>query len=750
MTSDDTVFSSLLSGVHGRERRLERNIEKIDLLRAKKYGMEEKSRYGRIKYTYGGIVFIYDPVEGKEITTFPSNDGASDKTGTKCIKPIILPKNKAYENAKHIQRHEMVKSIIRNDKTKWKSHSVFVVDMSGSMRRDDVSGAKCRSDGVWMVLARDFVKKQLEDNAASEFDVVSVILMKETAELVLKCEPTDWILYNALIDVREWSTCRPSGHGYYLPALDMAEKVLAINNLGTCALSLVFFSDGKPSDQGPFAEKMGEIASRYRRRLTFSCIGMAEGTDEEAFRALNDMVTEAEAFGAKSSFTLPSLDTESLSHIISSMASSLTATKTEMTDLATGETRVVRLDVRSERQGTADDLHPTDTWRVYNKASLFVVRIWSWSSEKDSFVRIRDPRCTLCSRDCIQQARIHGKWCPNCKVIAICEECAKTKGAPHVGSKVCQLWLKAYQIGKVVARDVPSFTVAVKKLIFGEGAERVVRKFRYLDQNGNFFGPKMVAKESRFIDPVQGSYKEKKAFHESFMRTQALASKFASMFNEALDSLHVHFRVRDIEFLKKLPRIEFVEPMVVEVRENQEESNILIERFIEGKYEKFNNNMGFVKGQKQQDSSQGKVDQLAETFNNFGLDDLGVIEEGSEDESDDELIDHKVTQPDSGEYHDIQDDMFPQAFSHYSFEKSKMSLMVVDLQGVFQKKSDGTRKYVLTDPAIHKKGKLKRHRLEFGRTNKGTAGMKAFFDTHECTDACRLLGLRKVNPKRFM
>ncbi len=80
--------------------------------------------------------------------------------------------------------------------------------------------------------------------------------------------------------------------------------------------------------------------------------------------------------------------------------------------------------------------------------------------------------------------------------------------------------------------------------------------------------------------------------------------------------------------------------------------------------------------------------------------------------------------------------------------------------GVFTIKSDGSRCYELTDPVIHKhrkKNKKKFQRLTFGRTDRGEKGMKAFFETHVCTDVCRLLGLSEVNvddihlrqPKRF-
>ena len=55
----ETVDSTLLSAVHDRQRRGERGIEKIDLQRARRYGMREYQDNGRIKYTYGGVVFIY-------------------------------------------------------------------------------------------------------------------------------------------------------------------------------------------------------------------------------------------------------------------------------------------------------------------------------------------------------------------------------------------------------------------------------------------------------------------------------------------------------------------------------------------------------------------------------------------------------------------------------------------------------------------------------------------------------------------
>ena len=58
----------------------------------------------------------------------------------------------------------------------------------------------------------------------------------------------------------------------------------------------------------------------------------------------------------------------------------------------------------------------------------------------------------------------------------------------------------------------------MKKTIFGEGAERMVSKFREVGEGGRFIGPHLVAKESRFIEDINS--KDHRKFHEIFCRTQ--------------------------------------------------------------------------------------------------------------------------------------------------------------------------------------------------------------------------------------
>jgi Mg-chelatase subunit ChlD len=415
----ETVLSSLLSAVHGKERREERGIEKIDLQRARKYGMRERARNGCYKYTYCGVVFVYDPKSNSEVTSWVSSDVSDDsdvESGTRMAKPVMLKKKEVHLSL--IEKRRTIREKLLKDKKIWTSHSVLVVDMSGSMRKDDVNGSRCRSDGVWMSLARDYIKIPLENGTRRETDVISVIIMREEAEILLACEPTDWCLYNKFLDLREWEQLKPYGHGFYMPALVMAQKILDLNTKGSCALALLFFSDGKPSDKHEnHAATMGSLASKFGRRLSITCIGMASAADNETFSTLRDMAYEAASYGSLASFGSASLDVESLSKIISSLASSLTETKTEMTDMNSNKSMTVRMDIRRERKGTPDDLNLTGDWIVYNQSRYG--RSWIWSYENDDYAEIFDFRCLTCNED----ARIGADTVQLKKESIVCEGC---------------------------------------------------------------------------------------------------------------------------------------------------------------------------------------------------------------------------------------------------------------------------------------------------------------------------------------
>ena len=76
-----------------------------------------------------------------------------------------------------------------------------------------------------------------------------------------------------------------------------------------------------------------------------------------------------------------------------------------------------------------------------------------------------------------------------------------------------------------------------------------------------------------------------------------------------------------------------------------------------------------------------------------------------------------------------------QAFSHYSWAKSKKKLVICDLQGVVQ-----GHKIFLTDPAIHCIDYMALQ-PKAGGSNLGYPGIQKFFSTHKCNEVCHKMKL---------
>lgn len=290
----------------------------------------------------------------------------------------------------------------------------------------------------------------------------------------------DWLVFNDVI--RLLRSSEPMFDGNYLPSLEAAEALLLSSSLGGCALQLLVLSDGRPSDQGvnvaaAATERICALASRFGRRLSVTTIGF--GDPSEPFALLERMADRSSLYGCAGTFSKVSLRPESLGLALSSLAKTLTATRTELTELGGTAQRSVR-DVRREPKTTVDDsfFTPTD-WLLYQP----------FGGREDE---ANGPRRFVWSVD-------DKKW-------------QRAAFQSPVGSGL-----------------------AVRRCYFGEGAERIVRKFREVDSRGNFVGALLVAKEGRFQgDLGSGHGGDVAEFHRVFCDAQMRAAKLAAIFNEKL------------------------------------------------------------------------------------------------------------------------------------------------------------------------------------------------------------------------
>jgi hypothetical protein len=145
-------------------------------------------------------------------------------------------------------------------------------------------GTKSRLDAVWVSIALDYLAHRLESGEGSVTDVISLVTLGRGSKVVFQDEPCDWLLCNKIVDLYMKIKLKPHGPGRFLPSLDLAKRMLTRNFNASCAMSLVFLSDGRPSDThsrkgftrdewiGMIEQKTGDLAKQYGRRLTYTAI----------------------------------------------------------------------------------------------------------------------------------------------------------------------------------------------------------------------------------------------------------------------------------------------------------------------------------------------------------------------------------------------------------------------------------------------------------------------------------------------
>ena len=291
----------------------------------------------------------------------------------------------------------------------------------------------------------------------------------------------------------------------------------------------------------------------------------------------------------------------------------------------------------------------------------------------------------------------------------------------------------------------------MRNQIFGEGAERIVSKFREFDVTGKFVGPWMVAKQNRFIDDENDE--DHAQFHRSFCSTQQTAGRIALKFNERLATIP--------GVTSSTPRIKFLDCHVYVLYDNLlGRTGVLVEKMLDTrklKWKKWNSNNGYVDGLTGvPDAVPDMPDEDTPIEGVFASLDLGAIaeedeEEEEESESDEELLEEDTRDLTSATASDRRVGVkftvadIPQAFSYFSYSQSGRKYLVCDLQGVLDESSE-TPCFELTDPVIHYRSISGRKNV-FGRTDRGQKGINSFYKTHKCSDLCKALEKTWIETK---
>ena len=258
----------------------------------------------------------------------------------------------------------------------------------------------------------------------------------------------------------------------------------------------------------------------------------------------------------------------------------------------------------------------------------------------------------------------------------------------------------------------------------------------------------MVAKESRHV----GAENKKIGFHHSFAMTQLSAQRIADKFNRA-----VRQRLSIVCPPDGTPRvwdITFLPCSVYTFLDGGVKRSVLVEKKLVGRYTKFNGNNGYVN-----EAAVAAADAADRAAELHGGEQtrvaamMGVIEEGDEEDSDGDDgascisggADYRDEGPEAASDAPTfvpEPESYVQAFSHFSYRITRRKMLVCDLQGVQSASGVGEDRagvFELTDPVIHYQSKSRSG--VYGRTDLGKKGMHRFFETHQCNDVCRLLGL---------
>jgi len=364
---------TVLSTVHGRARRELRDISKHDLKTVMKYGTKTRGRIvmgeQRWMFELDNTIYITDYLCRKEIT---------------CYKKAISIEPANITDAM-IRNHGEAVRLLKEDPHISTTHSIIIIDQSGSMKTCDVNCFRSRSDAAYGTLALDYIAEQLYSMGDEFFvDAVTIIEMNDSGSIFVEKEPLDWILFNKVL--HRMSNAKPHSHGSYVESIELAEAIIqrdlkALDELDADdlpAFMLVLVSDGKPSDKLPEHEirrrdAIVRLSQRLQSKLTV--FGMGIGSLGSDFYQLSLLVDTAEEYGAKGQFNHAGLNAASLSTAFSSVATSMTTTRNELSsakDVKQQQPKTEKSYVM--KQKSIENIGKIPLWRHTHSVSRYLYR----------------------------------------------------------------------------------------------------------------------------------------------------------------------------------------------------------------------------------------------------------------------------------------------------------------------------------------------------------------------------------------
>jgi hypothetical protein len=221
--SKNTSLITILSSEHGRLRREQRDIDKRDLQKALKYGTHERAWGRRWKVDYDGITFITDSSMRREVTAYPSP----------------LPNVPTDLNME--AEHEKTKRLLHQKPELATSHTVIIVDNSGSMldKKNDIHLYRDSQNAAFSFTALEFVAEQILSNTAVNSDLVSLIKFSSQPSVEILREPINWTVYNKILTHRNTDKFVDRQSAPYLDlSLGRSNFIPALTKVRFCCCSM--------------------------------------------------------------------------------------------------------------------------------------------------------------------------------------------------------------------------------------------------------------------------------------------------------------------------------------------------------------------------------------------------------------------------------------------------------------------------------------------------------------------------------